>query len=387
MSETQAAKALIAPLTSLRFFAALWVILYTYWPHLAGHGEIGLITKGYLGVDLFFILSGFILCHVYLDSFGEKGFANGFGYARFLNLRVARIYPLHFATLLATIAMVALAQWRGLSLDANIANWQALPAQLTLTHAWGLAPSASFNHPSWSISAEWLAYLAFPAFAFVAWRLKARPLLALGGAIISLCVFYFGFQAFQPQGLTHATVFWGALRIIPSFGLGCALYLVFKAGRVDKPTVYLSLFGVAACVLVLSTSLGLHDSITVIAAGLMLLALAGQARGSEAKAKAPFMSHPWLVYLGEVSFAMYMVYVPWKWVFFKVASMALGSQDQTLPVLWWMGGLLAIVPIAMAAHHWVELPMQKRVRAWGSEIGNLYNQGRQARKTKATGSI
>ena len=53
----------------------------------------------------------------------------------------------------------------GLSIDASLTDWRALPAHLTLTHAWGLATSSAFNHPSWSISAEWFAYLCFPLFA------------------------------------------------------------------------------------------------------------------------------------------------------------------------------------------------------------------------------
>jgi peptidoglycan/LPS O-acetylase OafA/YrhL len=52
----------IKPLTSLRFFAAMWVVLYHYWPHLAVPATPTFVAKGYLGVELFFILSGFILC-------------------------------------------------------------------------------------------------------------------------------------------------------------------------------------------------------------------------------------------------------------------------------------------------------------------------------------
>jgi len=53
----------IKPLTSLRFFAAIWVVMFHYWPHLAVTGTPALVAKGYLGVECFFVLSGFILCH------------------------------------------------------------------------------------------------------------------------------------------------------------------------------------------------------------------------------------------------------------------------------------------------------------------------------------
>ena len=67
----------IKPLTSLRFFAAFWVVLFHYWPKLAGVAAPAFVEKGYLGVELFFTLSGFILCHVYLSSVGEGRFRYG----------------------------------------------------------------------------------------------------------------------------------------------------------------------------------------------------------------------------------------------------------------------------------------------------------------------
>ena len=80
----------IRPLTSLRFFAAMWVVAFHYWPNLSSVMP-PLVAKGYLGVELFFVLSGFILCHVYLDSVADGGFR----YGSFLWARLARIYPLH----------------------------------------------------------------------------------------------------------------------------------------------------------------------------------------------------------------------------------------------------------------------------------------------------
>ena len=134
------------------------------------------MAKGYLGVETFFVLSGFILSHVYLEAAGEKRFR----YGGFLWARLARVYPLHLATLFGMIAL-GLVGGRGAGMSGQTAAcWTgaSLPANLTLIQAWGLAPAAAFNHPSWSISAEWFAYLSFPAFAFVAWRLRERPVLA-----------------------------------------------------------------------------------------------------------------------------------------------------------------------------------------------------------------
>ena len=188
----------IRPLTSLRFFAALWVVLFHYWPKLDVAFTPALVAKGYLGVELFFVLSGFILCHVYLAAAGEGRLK----YGAFLWNRLARVYPLHLATLFGMIALGVVAGLAGVAIDGEILRWDALPANLLMVQAWGLAPAAAFNHPSWSISAEWFAYLTFPAFAFVAWRLRARPWLFAGGTLAAMAILYPTFQALTGQSLT-----------------------------------------------------------------------------------------------------------------------------------------------------------------------------------------
>ena len=76
-----------SPIGAPRFAAAAWVAVYTFWENLAGAGAMpGLVAKGYLGVELFFVLSGFILCHVYLAPAGEGRFS----YRGFLWARIAR---------------------------------------------------------------------------------------------------------------------------------------------------------------------------------------------------------------------------------------------------------------------------------------------------------
>ena len=133
----------LRPITALRFGAAIWVAIYTFWENLAGAGASDLVAKGYLGVELFFVLSGFILSHVYLQAAGEKRFS----YRGFLWARVARVYPLHLFTLIGVGLLATVAMAAGMSVDPNVRNWSALPANLLMVHAWGLAPVAGWNHP------------------------------------------------------------------------------------------------------------------------------------------------------------------------------------------------------------------------------------------------
>src|SRR3712207_4540408 len=94
----------LTTLTPLRGIAALIVVIFhcniMVNPFLPA-GYTHLIDNGWLWVDFFFILSGFILSYVYGESF-EKGFS-GSAYKKYLKARVARVYPLHLFTLLWTL--------------------------------------------------------------------------------------------------------------------------------------------------------------------------------------------------------------------------------------------------------------------------------------------
>jgi hypothetical protein len=222
----------LKPLTSVRFFAAMWVTLFDYWPSL-GATSPALVGKGYLGVDLFFTLSGFILCHVYLTGFGERRFK----YAEFLWARLSRIYPVHLVTILGLGVMATGALALGLHSGAKVLVWPSLIPHLLLLNGWGLAPLGGWNHPSWSISAEWFAYLAFPAFAAVAWKLRRRPIAAVAAACLLIVVLQEAFLRLAGFPLTRAAIQWGALRIAPCFALGCAVNLLWRAKplRTEKP--------------------------------------------------------------------------------------------------------------------------------------------------------
>lgn len=337
-------------LTSLRFLAALWVVLYTAWPHL----DVGFVpvavTKGYLGVETFFVLSGFILSHVYLEAAGDKRFS----YGGFLWARLARVFPLHLVTLFGMIGLGVAATLAGIAIDGSLTNWRDLPAHLTLTHAWGLASSSAFNHPSWSISAEWFAYLSFPAFAFVAWKMRERPRLATGLATAFALGLYAAFEPLAGYSLTEATFRWGALRIVPCFALGCALYLVHRRGSLPHAGWIALASGVAVLV---SASLGMWDAITVLAAGGLILGL-----GSVDNARAGALGSKAGVYLGEISYSIYMVCAPVLLLATNVAARITGADDKRFHVIVWLMLVAAIPVAAMATYHLVERPARKALR-------------------------
>lgn len=344
----------IKPLTALRFFAAFWVVLYHYWPKLDVGFTPAVAEKGYLGVEAFFVLSGFILCHVYLHSFGEGRFR----YGDFLWNRLARVYPLHLATMIGVGGMAIAGTLAGLSVDPNILSWPSLPANLLLVHAWGFAPVAGWNHASWSISAEWFAYLTFPAFAFVAWRLRERPVVAVLGALGLIAVLYPAFRALAGFSLTQATIQWGALRIVPCFALGCALHALWRADRFPA-----RLSGYGAALLGMATlaavQFGAPDPVLVMLFGGLIFMLA-----SLAKTGFEFAGQSVFVYLGEISYSTYMICIPWKILAINAVAKIFNIDADRLPLFVWISIVVALIPLSAISYHIIENPCREHMKSW-----------------------
>lgn len=344
-------------LTSLRFFAAMWVVGYDYWPQLATTTP-AIVTKGYLGVELFFVLSGFILSHVYLDAFGERRAS----YRGFLWARLARIYPLHLAILLALILLVLGCGAIGWRLGGKLAVWSSIPGQLLLLQAWGATPDGGWNHPAWSISAEWLAYLTFPAFAWVFWRLRRRLVLALALAVLLVIGLNVGFAALAGQALTHQTIAWGGLRIVPCFFFGGVVYLMWRAAPAGRNAALMGLLGAVLTVIGLAAA-GAPDWSFTLAFGGLIYALA-----SLASSRSRLLAGAVGVYLGEVSYAIYMVCIPWHLVFEVFARRVAHWQGELMSPLLWICLAAGVLPAAMVAHHLVERPARRVLRTFGPSL-------------------
>src|SRR5262245_40659585 len=164
----------VPALTGVRALAALLVLgMHTEQNVPAGLDSLlPFFARGYLGVDFFFVLSGFIITHVYFASLAS---ASRSAMQIFLWHRLVRLYPVHITVLAGLVAIVSLAYAAGFTFN-NPQEWQwsDLLWQLTLLHAWGVTASPGWNAPSWSISAEWFAYLLFPLLAPVLMWVRER---------------------------------------------------------------------------------------------------------------------------------------------------------------------------------------------------------------------
>lgn len=342
-------------LTSVRFFLALGVVLFHYqlqWPWDA-LPTTGVLDRARLGVDVFFILSGFVLTHAYREALD----AGRLNYGRFLVARFARVYPAHLAVLAFVLVMVTAARILGATFDQTLYNPLGLLTTLLLVHAWlPEVVKAEWNGPSWSLSAEWFAYLAFPAYAWIGLKLRDRPgvLLVLAGALfLGLDQLY---QAVFGDVVVHAELNMGVLRIIPEFLYGVALYRLGERLSLSRAAAIGAAWTTTLLLLALM-HLKADDRVVVAMAGPMILALGLLSKFS---AEGPLAGSV-LRLGGEASYALYLVHMPiliaWKGV-----RSALDGRDSHYVLAWWeVGSLLAISLAAATALH---LCLEGPARGW-----------------------
>ena len=342
-------------LTSARGIAAWFVVLYHVRLAAAptlGPDLVGLFAYGYLAVDFFFMLSGFVIWLNYVDRLRAQGIA---GIPVFLRRRLARIYPLHFAMLCCAMLFVA-GNWltgRGIPAGYPLAE---LPYHLLLIQNWGFTEHLSWNDPAWSISCEFAAYLLFPLLVLtIDWRkLPAAALVAIAAALILL---RHGLMAAADATRLGSDIpRFGLLRGATQFVVGsiiCALWLRWRDRAAAAGS---AAFVVCLGAFLLFLSGGSETLLMPIAfAGLLLtLALAAEHPFNPLRSK---LVH----YLGEISYATYMVH----FLLFVAFKLAFVSDVQDIgPRL--LAAFLGLTLLASAGlYHFVERPAQRWLNGRG----------------------
>lgn len=363
MASTQA-KPAIASLTGIRALAAFLVLfLHADQNVPIGITHVGVVSRGYLGVDLFFLLSGFILTYVYFDSMEQP---TGRKFAIFMWHRFIRLYPVHIAVLAALVIVVLGAGRLGLNLRSPEAfTFSALPWQVLLVHAWGVTDQVSWNVPSWSISAEWFAYLCFPLVAYGLGRIRdPRMLLMIAAASLGAGALVFSWAGW---GLSGAWIAPSALvRIAGSFVCGAALcrYAVLRRALESRSAFNDAMAMVALAAFLVLPSFGMPDFALVALLAVFIGALA-MSSGVTARL---FSLVP-MVWLGEISYSLYMVHFP------VLRALSIPFRPDRLAA---MGPLAAIAAYAFAIgvcvaaaavlYYLVERPLRIRLRNAAGEM-------------------
>ncbi len=359
VSIAPAKRVILTPLTGVRAAAAFAVMVGHFSPYLILlfpllHRYSRPAGFGYLGVDLFFVLSGFILTHNYVNEFARFHLGD---YGRFLWLRLARVYPVHLFTLSVLVAGIVAGKLVGQSFNKPewLTPWQLLE-NLLLVHAWTPGGHPSWNVPAWSISAEWFAYLSFPFVTLLVVRVRRASVAWVGYAAAFALMF----------GLYHYKAFFDHLfgpdsppiRVLCEFVAGCMLYRVYQfkwCENVRWSVVAVVVFAATFAMTFYVPQLSLAPA---PALGLLVLALA-RAKGPIASF---FGSRP-MVFLGEASYALYMTHEVTRMFMFKFLKPDKFEHASTVMRLGVTAAWFAIIfAVAIGTYLFVETPAREVMR-------------------------
>jgi peptidoglycan/LPS O-acetylase OafA/YrhL len=368
----------IAALTGLRIVAALWVVAFHFhFTALPGVTVVTavlgpLVTHGELGVDLFFVLSGFVIAHTHLDRLGPA--LRAAAAARFLRARLARMWPAYAVVFhlfgLWLIARLVFGHDRDVAFQAvqpgvNLGQWLQ---QLFLVQMWDNAylDGASWVGPTWSLSAEWLAYLLFPVAALGFWRLRHLPAPLLAAVAVVLMTPLAG--AYVLHGSPYYPYSW-LVRIACAFSAGALTCLALRRAR--RTAALRRRASALAATLPVLVAAGLlagervrpgAGGVVIVLFPLLVGALALADRGP-----ATLLARPALVAGGRISYCLYLVHIP----MFELFWLALQHRVVEGRVAYLVGiaVLVATLPVAALLHRLVEEPARRRLLGSGGAVG------------------
>jgi peptidoglycan/LPS O-acetylase OafA/YrhL len=314
-----AARPQLTALTTLRFVAALHVVLFHMW--VTGELTTGpglfrsFVSIGYIGVNFFFVLSGFILVYTYTRPSLDA--------PRFWQARFARIYPAYAVSLLVSAPFFFYAV-RSLHLPFYAWSAQHLPvaciATLTLLQSWIPQGALTWNPVCWSLSVEAFFYLLFPVLLLWCRRRATRALPVWIGACalvsLSLSLLYIGLH---PDGIDkvnsgETTLLWKNILSfnpvvrLPEFLTGMLAGELFLRAQVSRTRALPLVLGGVLVVVTLTALVGVVPT-PLISAGFLSPAFAAIIFGLALQPPwAAFLELKWLMLLGEASYSLYLLH-------------------------------------------------------------------------------
>lgn len=352
MTITQTTRQRFESLTGLRFLLAIW-IAYFHVGHMYDHDGFGTIPYLELGVarvDVFFVLSGFVLAHVYWAQRTRP-----FAFGDFMMARLARIYPLHVFALGVIIAYLLL----GMSIGKadHITNYSitGLLGNLALLQSFGLPDVVYWNFPAWAISAEFAGYLAFPLYILIADKMRGHAFLFLALCLLNVFLIDNVHRLFLDRPLSQSTMDWGALRGAVVMLVGVGARAAFDQFSVSSFRAGIYAIAGAACALIAAIS-HLGTAFVALGGAIMIMSLAR----IDAHAKPTFLSTKTLCKLGGWSYAIFILHVP----IFIILKNGLDVLGIPFVVNGWtsLAFTLVVVAISYPAHHLIEEPSRKLIR-------------------------
>ncbi|GFG69565.1 acyltransferase family protein [Mycolicibacter senuensis] len=368
----------IKALTGLRIIAAVWVVLFHFRPLLrlgspAFSDALGpVLDRGAQGVDLFFILSGFVLTWNYLERMGESFSPRAT--LHFLWLRLARVWPIYLVTLHLALLWVIFTLHVGHVPTEDLSRMTATSyvRQVLLVQLWfePFFDGTSWNGPAWSISAEWLAYLLFGGLVLVIYRVM-RATSAGGLAVLAVTASLPPLLLLLATGQFYTPWSW-LPRIVMQFtagALACASVRKLPHGLSDRARRGAGYCSALLIVAIVGTLYyfdahpisGLYDSGGLVDVLFVPLVMALAIGTGSLPA---LLSTRVMVYGGQISFCLYMVHelvhTAWNWA---AIQFEIVLDEGAGAAKWMVCGLLAgATLLSVLLFHGVEEPGRRWMR-------------------------
>lgn len=336
-------------------FHIRWTNHFVQWPG---------VRNGFLAVDLFFILSGFVLANTRLGSLEE--------YKQFLRRRFFRVYPMHFAAL-AVLVLIELAKAAlsftdvSLAKDAFSSPYDApsLLPQLFLLQAIAM-DRLTWNNPSWSISCEFIAYTLF-GLAVVAGLSRWRWLNV--SALAAAILLYVAVAC--AAGTLNVSVGTAVFRCLAGFMLGMCLFRYAHnaawLSRLSARCLSFIQIGVAAWILAALTFADGVRALAILPGFALALMFLHQDRGMVAE----MLQLKAFSFLGLISYSIYMIHFPLLLMVERVIHHVAPGATVASGFIYiafnpWLGDALfiaaiaAVVAISAITFRWIEEPWRRR---------------------------
>ncbi len=348
----------------LRAVAVLSVILFHAFPRQ--------VAGGYIGVDIFFVISGFLISSIIFRSLNRKNFT----FYDFYSRRVRRIFP----ALILVLASCYAFGWHTLlaneyeELGEGIAGGAGFVSNFVLWSGTGYFDSAAELKPLlhlWSLSIEEQFYIFWPLLLWLSWKFKANSLLIT--ILIALASFLLNLQTIQQDGIaafySPLTRFWeiliGASLACYTFQKGAGRDVLPLVGSDNKKDAYvvnvLSILGA----FLLALSVWLLDKDSAFPGFWALLPVAGTAliifAGHEAWLNKYILSHKLVVWIGLISYPLYL----WHWPLLVFPHIIVGEEPD-----WPMRAAAVVLSVLLAwlTYRFVEIPLRTSNRSGGLKL-------------------
>ncbi|MDX1983762.1 MAG: acyltransferase [Bryobacteraceae bacterium] len=348
--------AALPSLTGLRFLLAIFVVIYHYGAGVAEQSPgwvAAWIHAGFSTVSAFFVLSGFILAHNYIgEDGGLRGSKGAFWAARF-----ARTYPVYALSVVLSFQAYLTTQATSLG-EAALAT----AATLLCVQAWLPQAALAINSAAWSLSVEAFLYLCFPALpGFFRGASRRRLWWTVAGcAVLSLVAPAILLYSGTGDKEWKAVVRYNPVLHLPAFVAGIAAHRLWISDPEQLRSAANWLVG-AAGLLIAAAFLGsARIPFEILNNGLLLIPYVALIVGLAAGGGGRFLSHRWMVQLGEASYSLYILHLPLGLVTIPVNEELLGFGPRTWAYL--VSTLAISVLVAVGAYRAVEEPHRKSLR-------------------------